>query len=85
VFNGQALIDMSRYRVCGVDEDGYPQVQASDLSQEEAIVEMNSLSDLFPDTIYFVELDEDEEKEQEPMRRMNGVVDGWEDLFPDYD
>jgi hypothetical protein len=78
---------MSRYRVCGVDEDGYPQVQASDLSYDEAVVEMNSLKDFFPDTIYFIDVqgDDDDEQETESMRRMNGVVDGWEDFFPDYD
>ena len=80
--------DEDKFRVCGVDEDGYPQILASDLSYDEALKEMDSLNDFFPDTIYFIDVqddDEDDEQEAEPMRRMNGVVDGWEDFFPDYD
>ena len=79
---------MDKFRVCGLDEDGYPQVEASDLSYEEAVAEMNRLSDFFPDTTYFVDVQGDEqEQEREPMRRMNtnGIVDGWEDFFPDYE
>jgi hypothetical protein len=79
---------MDKFRVCGLDEDGYPQVEASDLSYEEAVAEMNRLSDFFPDTTYFVDVQGNEqEQEQEPMRRMNtnGIADGWEDFFPDYD
>ena len=79
---------MDKFRVCGLDEDGYPQVEESDLSYEEAVAEMNRRSDLFPDTTYFVDVQGDEqEQEREPMRRMNtnGIVDGWEDFFPDYD
>lgn len=79
---------MDKFRVCGLDEDGYPQVEASDLSYEEAVAEMNRLSDFFPDTTYFVDVQGDEqEQEREPMRRMNTnrIADGWEDFFPDYD
>tara|TARA_R110000868_G_scaffold285286_4_gene545749 strand:+ start:81 stop:320 length:240 start_codon:yes stop_codon:yes gene_type:complete len=79
---------MDKFRVCGLDEDGYPQVEASDLSYEEAVAEMNRLKNFFPDTIYFVDVQGDEqEQEREPMRRMNtnGIVDGWEDFFPDYE
>lgn len=79
---------MNKFRVCGVDEDGYPQIEASDLSYDEAVIEMDNLKDLFPDTIYFIDVQgEQEEQRQEPMRRMNtnGIADGWEDFFPDYD
>lgn len=79
---------MDNFRVCGVDEDGYTQVEASDLSHEEAVIEMNRLKNFFPDTIYFIDVQGEQEQEtQEPVRRMNtnGIADGWEDLFPDYD
>lgn len=80
---------MDKFRVCGVDEDGYPQVEASDLSYEEAVTEMNRRIDLFPDTTYFIDVqaDDEQEEDQEQNRKMNTnrITDGWEDFFPDYE
>jgi len=83
VFNGQVLKHMDKFRVCGITSEGYPQVEVSDLSYDEAVKEMNRRKSFFPDVDFYIDVAPDEE----PIRRINTreVADGWEDFFPDYE
>jgi len=69
---------MDKFRVCGIDEGGYPQIEHSGLTFEQAQAEMHQLKKFFPDVAFYIDVAPDE---QETNRRRE--TDGWEDFYPD--
>lgn len=75
---------MQKWRLMGIDEDGYPNEEVNDLEFDKANVELARYEKLFPDTDYYIE--PYEHIEPEPERHYNeNAVDGWEDIYPDRD
>ena len=76
---------MQYFRLMGIDEDGYPNEEQTEIENfEEAIKVQQHYEELFPDTQYYIE--PYEYTEPKPERHYNNnAVDGWEDIYPDRD
>ncbi len=70
------------YRVIGVDEYGYSEVQASGYTTpEDALAEANECEQMFKGVDFYVETYEDEDTKERKYAHPNSV-DGWEDIYP---
>ena len=74
---------MDKFRVCGITSEGYPQVEHSGLTLEQAQATMQKLKTFFPDVDFYIDVAPDEQGDNVRGKSRREMADGWEDFYPD--
>jgi hypothetical protein len=73
------------YDIMCIDEDGYSITHSTRHSSHYANKEKARLSFLYPNLTYYLALSPPYEEEDDERVYNENAVDGWEDMFPDYE